>query len=1213
MKKQSPAFFGVAVAVFLTATLPSWAWAARFVGSCGTPSYLTIQRAVNAASSGETIYLCDGQYNESVQVNKSLTFRSKSGDKSKVIWNSSSGSNISDTGGWRAQNQIIVQEITFKNSNPDHPVFDYDNFEARHEFSSIEIETPRRAIRSLRGLSRMENVTITITGSPSTGCSQQENTNGHDVEAAIVFSANFDATLRNVRIQNQPGKGACEGVHVYKTEERKSVLFDDVVLDATKGKGIHIVDAGQITMKNVRASSTDAEAIRLEANVGKDTGNNYSSAPVFENITATGYNAALYSFNGAASAKNLDLTATKSADCRNNNTDADFALVLGNRWATTIELAGESSNRIRSSCGGIKILQTNANPRQNVTIDRVVIDSAKDGIWFDDAGKVTLRNLTIHNQTGNGIYFSARVGSGSDGKPENAPNGNGPELNDIAITSGGNGIFSETGIGKVEKTTIHLTSSQSSDSLSCSQTTSGPVGIYFKPYFYAEVNETSVSSDTALPLLICQQPNRTEVKLHRSSMTTQRAQHAALIELSTDSSYILDGFCATGATDSGLKIAQKAKTVTVVQSSFSGDQYGLNLDAFNPTQVRFERSAFFGQTPINTLSYGRNYVLKNNFYEGHDSSSPYQNGQYQDSSPAQNPPLLMNCPTGCSRITMFTSAPALSSTAVAVTPHYQRSADALLNLPADSYDLWGLPFVSDGASIRRTPDWRTEATTSRTDRSGKLKGGDSSPLSQISDDRILDPISTANQPIVRSAGPKGSYFGRFSHPTMQPIILGEGQNRFALVPNDDGMLYTVRVDTGAVISAWMPQTWLDRLSSAPPDGLWQEDGHAMTGGVAAIPWGSGYLVAGTGAQGRLHYALLVNGDGTIAQVLADRYTPKMATPTYAAPRLLTLNGKALALFLEGDETRGTGNLITWQWDGKALTEAITPLSSTPTSDLFLFTDDAALGRCDGMPTLFFAGKGGSNHQLYKVTVDAAGNPTVTKLFALPAPVNTNHAPVRYWTTGVSANSGKRYVALVASDALTQARAATNREDFLLVYEINGNSACDASNWQPRFFASMSDAGRWVNSTYQSRPCSDTGCASGSKDTVQKIGGRITGQPAIWQDTLFLPVSVGFAEAQCSASAYLYPYRLDEATKIGAISDKEFTVSYHDAGGEQTKNYKEENILLGSSGAAYSPQVIDPGGSGQQKLVGASGSGPAVISVGVKPSGKRLMWREIIFE
>lgn len=1207
MKKQSPAFFGVAVAVFLTATLPSWAWAARYVGSCGTPSYPNIQNAVKAATSEETIYLCDGQYNESVQVkDKSLTFRSESGDKSKVIWNSSSGSNISDTGSSsRAQNRIIVEEITFKNSDPKYPpVFDYVKFEAKHEFRSIEIETPGRAIRSLRGLSRMENVTITITGSPSTDCRQQENTND-DVEAAIVFSANFDATLSNVRIQNQPGKRACEGVHVYKTQERKSVLFDDVVLDETKGKGIHIVDAGQITMINVRASSTDAEAIRLEANVGKDTGNNYSSAPVFENITATGYNAALYSFNGAKSAKNLDLTATKTSDCRNDNTDADFALVLGNRWETTIEPSGNGVNRIQSSCGGIKILQTNTNPRKSVTIDRVVIDSAKDGIWFDDAGKVTLRNLTIHNQTGNGIYFSSRVGSGSDGKLEKAQNGNGPELNDIAITSGGNGIFSETGISKIERTTINLTSSASSSSLSCSATGVGPVGIYFKPYFDAVINETRVSSDTALPLLVCQQPNRTMVTLQRSSMTTQRAQYAALIELSTDSSYTLDGFCATGATDSGLKIAQEAKTVTVVQSSFSGEKYGLNLDAFNTKEVRFERSAFFGQNPINNLPIGRKYVLQNNFYEGHDSSSPYENGKYRDSNPAQNPPLLMNCPTGCSRITMFTSAPALSAATVAVTPHYQRNADAALNLPADSYDLWGLAFVGDGASIRRTPDWRTEATTGSADRSGKLKGGNS--LGTITDDRILDPISNTNRPVVRPGGPTGSYFGRFSHPVMQPIVLGDGQNRFALVPNDDGMLYTVRVDTGAIIAAWMPQVWLDRLSSAPPDGLWQEDGHAMTGGVAAIPSGNGYLVAGTGAEGRFHYALLLNGDGTLARVLATRYEVDLATPTYGAPVLLGVGGRTLVLFLEGDEKRQTGNLVVWQWDGNALTEAITPLSSTPTSDLFT---DAALGDCDGMQTLFFAGKEGSNHQLYKVTVDAAGNPKVARLFALPAPVNTNHAPVRYWTTGVSANSGKRYVALVASDALTQARAATNREDFLLVYEING-SPCNASDWKPRFFASMSDSGRWINEAYQSRPCRGAQCASGTKETVQTIGGRITGKPAIWENTLFLPVSVGFAEAQCSASAYLYPYRLDEATKIGAISDKGFTVSYHDAGGEQTKNYKEENILLGSSGAAYSPQVVNPGGSGQQKLVGASGSGPAVISVGV--GGKRLMWREIIFE
>jgi len=63
------------LATLLTVALPTWA--ARYVGSCGSPSYSTIQAAVNAIPSGasDQVILCDGIYTESVEVNnRSVTF-----------------------------------------------------------------------------------------------------------------------------------------------------------------------------------------------------------------------------------------------------------------------------------------------------------------------------------------------------------------------------------------------------------------------------------------------------------------------------------------------------------------------------------------------------------------------------------------------------------------------------------------------------------------------------------------------------------------------------------------------------------------------------------------------------------------------------------------------------------------------------------------------------------------------------------------------------------------------------------------------------------------------------------------------------------------------------------------------------------------------------------------------------------------------------------
>jgi hypothetical protein len=441
---------------------------------------------------------------------------------------------------------------------------------------------------------------------------------------------------------------------------------------------------------------------------------------------------------------------------------------------------------------------------------------------------------------------------------------------------------------------------------------------------------------------------------------------------------------------------------------------------------------------------------------------------------------------------------------------------------------------------------------------------------------------------------------------MQPLILGAGSNRFAVIPNDDGMLYTVRLSTGALIAAWMPSYWAEasRHNASLPDGLWQKDPHAMTGGIAAAPLpGGGYLVAGTGARGRLHYAVRLNSDGTFAEALKERYVADQFSPTYGAPVIHAAGDNTTVVFVEGDEAASRGRLVTWTYGSGSIAEAITNLSFAPTSDLL---DDSAWLTCSGSATLLFAGREGGNYRLYQATV-AGGSASVSTLLTLPSQVTAAHAPVRYLMSDTT-SSGKRFVALVGSDALTDARAASNRSDFLLVYEITGSNGCSAGNWNPAFFATMNDAGRWVSGAYQSNPCDGPPCANG----VEKIGGRITGVPTIWNDTLLLPVSVGFSETQCTAAAYLYPYRLDDAAKLGAISEKQFTVTYRNASGsDSASTYSKTNIPLGSSGPAYSVAKINDGGTA--KVIASSGAGPSVLTNKTDSTKKRLMWREIILE
>lgn len=68
---------GCTLSVACTFTHPPGAQ--RFVGGCGMPSFGTIQAAVNASASGDTVSVCPGTYPESVIVTQEVTIRSTGG------------------------------------------------------------------------------------------------------------------------------------------------------------------------------------------------------------------------------------------------------------------------------------------------------------------------------------------------------------------------------------------------------------------------------------------------------------------------------------------------------------------------------------------------------------------------------------------------------------------------------------------------------------------------------------------------------------------------------------------------------------------------------------------------------------------------------------------------------------------------------------------------------------------------------------------------------------------------------------------------------------------------------------------------------------------------------------------------------------------------------------------------------------------------------
>jgi hypothetical protein len=110
--------------IFISLLLLAYSFAnSIYVGSCGAPSYASIQSAINTANAYDTIYICDDPdhkgYEESFFINKSIHLTSFSQDATKVTLNptknaSTSTIRISDTA-----LDVNISHVTIQNTKAD--------------------------------------------------------------------------------------------------------------------------------------------------------------------------------------------------------------------------------------------------------------------------------------------------------------------------------------------------------------------------------------------------------------------------------------------------------------------------------------------------------------------------------------------------------------------------------------------------------------------------------------------------------------------------------------------------------------------------------------------------------------------------------------------------------------------------------------------------------------------------------------------------------------------------------------------------------------------------------------------------------------------------------------------------------------------------------------------------------------------------------------
>ncbi|WP_172600008.1 DUF6701 domain-containing protein [Sulfuricystis multivorans] len=387
----------------------SAAAATLWVGGCGPgANYATIQAAVNAAANGDTIEICAGTYNEVVTVpteRDGLTIESATGNRPDVtIWHDNAtlilkGSNLtlrhltirSNNGrgivrGWTAtpsahrfenldirakeeaiyvdtSTKITVKDVKASSSN-NRGIFIFNATDGAHEFENIEVDARDEAMYVYYGGVSYKNIKAT---------SQNQR--------AIFLHAYYDVRFENVMAKSQNG----DGIHLDWSPNRRNVEFVDVESEA-KGRAIWVYTAMAVKMTRVTAKSMNSDAIRLESTA--------LGPHEFDTITVSGSGGGkwgIYSYTGGSRFENININGTGGG------------IFLRAHYPVTFSKIDITATQGRG-------IETDWAPsRQPLSFSDVVIHSKQRGFSLMYGGKVTMKNVTVENESEEAIILYGGV------------------------------------------------------------------------------------------------------------------------------------------------------------------------------------------------------------------------------------------------------------------------------------------------------------------------------------------------------------------------------------------------------------------------------------------------------------------------------------------------------------------------------------------------------------------------------------------------------------------------------------------------------------------------------------------------------------------------------------------------------------------------------------------------------------------------------------
>ncbi len=398
--------------------------ATRYVGVCGAPNTATLAAAVAAAGAGDTILVCSGTYNEAVTVNKaSLTIRSSTGNRADVTV-SNAGTPFT-----LAASSLTLKDMTVTSSGAG-AIADAWPAAGLHTFDNLAVTASGMGIRLQQissGAHTFKNLTVTSTG--STAIQLDWNADGAHVfdtvtatgNSGAIYAAQGAGSFKNVTATAVVG----DAIYLYG---KYPASFDTVTATSANGRGIYIgsglSSAFAFTGVTVTAKNM---GIRIDRS-GKLTMNNVKATSSNDNAIFLAWDA-----DGAHELTNLDLSAANGHGIyasQGLGLVSDFKIVARNygiysysKYDTTIQrgtVTSSNDNAIHSSSGSSKTFSVedvtinamktgiNLSRSSSASIQRVCVRRAVDGIKTDwDAHSVSIRDSQFANYTGYGVNIQS--------------------------------------------------------------------------------------------------------------------------------------------------------------------------------------------------------------------------------------------------------------------------------------------------------------------------------------------------------------------------------------------------------------------------------------------------------------------------------------------------------------------------------------------------------------------------------------------------------------------------------------------------------------------------------------------------------------------------------------------------------------------------------------------------------------------------------------